>query len=242
MIIKDLLDFWPTNTDKIVQELQLLYDVNEDKQERIRYKYDAFINTLKEKTPLKTDYIVLGIPCLDDGKESLNTSAFSKSDIQDLCTAPPTIKDENIDKLSLEEVNRVLSQLKLPDSYAYNLSPQDEVLGYEISPANLSDIGAAKLIAAILYEMTFWGFDEEEIKAFRQELDAAIAEAEQVENMSQGEREAYCASSMEFLQSLGLSECSSENLMREEHLAFAKEQLKSRLHTLTAIWKYKTFS
>lgn len=50
--------------------------------------------------------------------------------------------------------------------------------GFEVDESSLSEFGAAKLTAAILYEMTFFGYSEEDIEKERQLLRDRAEEAE----------------------------------------------------------------
>ncbi len=44
---------------------------------------------------------------------------------------------------------QLLSQLRVPENYGFELSPWEEILGYEIDPQNVTKVGAAKLSAAV---------------------------------------------------------------------------------------------
>lgn len=57
--------------------------------------------------------------------------------------------------------------------YAYEYTPWSEILGFRVLCSNARDVGIANLAAAVLYEMTFFGFNEENVKAEREKLDAA---------------------------------------------------------------------
>lgn len=43
--------------------------------------------------------------------------------------------------------------------------PLEEVLGYELNMENAEEIGLSRLAAAVIYEMPFCGFMDEEVEA-----------------------------------------------------------------------------
>ena len=53
---------------------------------------------------------------------------------------------------------------------------------------NAEEIGLSRLAAAVIYEMTFCGFMDEEVKAERQKLQEAIEESEAVKKLSEEEQ------------------------------------------------------
>ena len=133
MIIKDLIELCPV--EEIVSEILLMCGVDENEREGISRNHTAFINNLKKKTPIDTGYVVLGITYMDEGKEYLDASLFEKCELQEFFKQQNPIPDRSsLDKLSLEEITQALSRLHLPESYGFELSPWEEILGYEIDP------------------------------------------------------------------------------------------------------------
>ena len=53
---------------------------------------------------------------------------------------------------------------------------------------NAEEIGLSRLAAAVIYEMPFCGFMDEEVEAERQELQEAIEESEAVKKLSEEEQ------------------------------------------------------
>ena len=56
---------------------------------------------------------------------------------------------------------------------------------------NAEEIGLSRLAAAVIYEMTFCGFMDEEVKAERQKLQEAIEESEAVKKLSEEEQKKH---------------------------------------------------
>jgi hypothetical protein len=70
-------------------------------------------------------------------------------------------------------------------SLALEFTPWNEWLGMDIDANTLKTFNELEIIAHCLYEVTFVGFEEEEIKA---ELDKINDAAEEIENMTEEER------------------------------------------------------
>ena len=70
-------------------------------------------------------------------------------------------------------------------SYALEYSPWAEWLGMEIDPDSANKYSELEIIAHCLYEMTFFGFDEESIK---KQCDELKRSADEIDNMTEEER------------------------------------------------------
>ena len=73
----------------------------------------------------------------------------------------------------------------LTTSLALDFTPWNEWLGMDIDKDTLDGFSELEIIAHCLYEMTFVGFDEEDIKA---ELDRVNDIAEEFQNMTEEEK------------------------------------------------------
>src|SRR5207302_5485156 len=63
-----------------------------------------------------------------------------------------------------------------PDHCGLDLSPWDEWLALHVPQSLLDKMTAAEIVAHCVCEMTFYGFTEEKIAAFRAELESSIKE------------------------------------------------------------------
>lgn len=139
MIIKDLIELCPV--EEIVSEIMLMCGVDESEREGISRNHTAFINNLKKKTPIDTGYVVLGITYMDEGKEYLDASLFEKCELQEFFKQQNPIPElSSLGTLSLEEITQLLSGLRVPQNYGFELSPWEELLGYEIDPQNVTKV------------------------------------------------------------------------------------------------------
>ena len=237
MIIKDLIELCPV--EEIVSEIMLMCGVDENEREGISRNHTAFINHLKKKTPIDTGYVVLGITYMDEGKEYLDASLFGKCELQEFFKQQNPIPDRSsLDTLALEEIMQLLSQLRVPENYGFELSPWEEILGYEVAPPNVAKVGAAKLSAAVIYDMTFWGFTEEEVLAERKKLEDTAADIERVRTLPAEEQKKYFKTANEIFPELKLEDDRTEAQKEQERLESAKEILKNRLRTLETLKAY----
>ena len=61
-------------------------------------------------------------------------------------------------------------------TYSLTLCPRDEWLGMQVAPAVLERYSKAGIVAHCLWEMTFHGFTDEQVDAFRHSLEKDIEE------------------------------------------------------------------
>lgn len=73
----------------------------------------------------------------------------------------------------------------LTESLALEFTPWDEWLGMNIDQSSLNDFSSYEIICHCLHEMTFMGFDQEEIK---NELDKIKDAMEDYKNMTEEEK------------------------------------------------------
>ena len=131
---------------------------------------------------------------------------------------------KGIDELPVDETEQAARAIQLPQGYAFELSPWREVLGYEVNIANAQEVGIAALCAAVLYEMTFFDFDEEAVEAERQKLYDSLHEAEELDKFPPEERAKHFFSAEEVFAGLGIPEPSEEE-RQEAHRQMCREML-----------------
>lgn len=73
----------------------------------------------------------------------------------------------------------------LTESYALEFVEWNKWLGMDLAPETTTNFSELEIIAHCLYEMTFLGYDENEIKEERESLDKSIDE---LKNMTEEER------------------------------------------------------
>lgn len=69
--------------------------------------------------------------------------------------------------------------------FALDLVPWEEWLGMEVDPSTIEAYSDLEIVAHCLWEMTFFGFDQETIKEQREELER---QARELDNMTEDEK------------------------------------------------------
>ena len=198
----------------------------------------ALIDSLRGMEPEATDYILLGVCHMYDDKEFLDANLYCKSELPaELAPLPDILAVKGVDDLTVDETEQAALAIQLPQGYAFELSPWREVLGYEVNIANAQEVGAVAFCAAVLYEMTFFGFDEKAVDAERQKLYDSFREAEEFDKLPPEERSKHFFSAEEVFAELGVSEPSEEE-RQETHRQMCKEMLINSLRTYQMLEKY----
>lgn len=213
-------------------------DVKASKRDRGIRRIMALIDSLRGMKPEATDYMLLGVYHMYEDKEFLDANLYSKSELPaELAPLPDVLAVKGIDELTVDETEQAARAIQLPQGYAFELSPWCEVLGYEIDIANAREVGIAVFCAAVLYEMTFFGFDEKAVDAERQKLYDSFHEAEELDKLPPVERAKHFFSAEEVFAVLGIPEPSEEE-RQETHRQMCREMLINSLRTYQMLEKY----
>ena len=236
MNVKDLILCQPAAD--IAAALVDRLDIEPAKRNEGIRRITALIDSLRGMEPEATDYILLGVCHMYDDKEFLDANLYSKSELHaELAPLPDILAVKCIDELTADETEQAARAIQLPQSYAFELSPWREVLGYEVNVASVREVGIAVFCAAVLYEMTFFGFDKEAVDVERQKLYDSLHEAEELDKLSPEERAKHFFSAEEVFAELGIPEPSEEE-RQETHWQMCREMLINSLRTYQMIEKY----
>lgn len=117
-----------------------------------REVYKGFISMLLQKQPEESDTILMVEEVFNDEGFSCETCAVYKSDFIEHWTEQ-TVTLYNAYDFFEDKVPR----------YAYELSTREEILGYNIPDTCIDMFGIEKILADVLWELTFYGISDEEI-------------------------------------------------------------------------------
>lgn len=213
-------------------------DVKSAKRDKGIRRITALIDSLRGMEPEATDYMLLGVYHMYDDKEFLDANLYCKSELTaELAPLPGVLAVKGVDELTVDETEQTARTIQLPQGYAFELSPWCEVLGYEVNIANAWEVGVAAFCAAVLYEMTFFGFDEKTVDAERQKLYDSLREAEELDKLPPEERAKHFFSAEEVFAELGVPEPSKEE-RQETHRQMCREMLLNSLRTYRMLEKY----
>ena len=187
MIVKDLLDRCvPENVANIIATEQ--FDVAEEKRRRVVEVYTEMYQKLLKLTPTPTDHIIFGMRWLFKGKVDNSISLFLKKEIKEkFCPIPAFDIIEDVKKINQKEAEQILGSLSFPDTYSFLFTPWSEIVGYEVNEENIQEFGAENFLACLLFEITFFGFSEEDIQAEKIKVDKLLSEA--MEQLKDAENE-----------------------------------------------------
>lgn len=236
MNVKDLILSQPAAD--IAAALIDRLDIEPGKRNEGIRRITALIDILRGMEPEATDYILLGVCHMYDDKEFLDANLYYKSELPaELAPLQDILEMKGIDELTVDETEQTARAIRLPQCYAFELSPWREVLGYEVNIANAQEVGMAAFCAAVLYEMTFFGFDKEAVDVERQKLYDSLYEAEELDKLSPEERAKHFFSAEEVFAELGIPEPSEEE-RQETHWQMCREMLFNSLRTYQMLEKY----
>ena len=211
-----------------------------DARERAIKRLIRFIEGLDGIEPVDSGHLILGIFHVDEDGDFLDPCLYCKEELEVGCRADSELAGlEDIEELTEEEIERLAHIRDFPESYAFEFSPRNEILGYEIDARNACDVGAAELCAAVIWEMTFYGFEEAKVEAERQKLDEALREAEEICKLPEEEQGKHFIPAEEVFAELGLPKQSEEE-KQELHRKLCREVLTNNLRTYQALQKYAT--
>lgn len=142
------------------------------------------IKTIDIEKPDKNN-ILIGHKIIDynettnDNYEYIDASLYSVKEIKKYFKINKEF-ETNFDftTLSLQELKDFLRDFREYTSYAYEFTPWKEILSFMIEESSLNDIGELAFISSIFNEMTFLGFDEEDVEEEREELSNRVEEVE----------------------------------------------------------------
>ena len=213
-------------------------DVEPAKRDKGIRRITALIDSLRGMEPEITDYMLLGVYHMYDDREFLDADLYRKSELTaELAPLPDILAVKGVDELTVDEAEQTARTIQLPQGYVFELSPWCEVLGYEVNIANAREVGVAAFCAAVLYEMTFFGFDEKTVDAERQKLYDSFREAEALDKLPPEERTKHFFSAEEVFAELGIPEPSEEE-RQETRRQMCREMLFNSLRTYQMLEKY----
>lgn len=235
MIVKDLLE--QCMEEQIVSAVLDLCGVDQAERDSVAQSYLVFLERLRQLQPMETGHILLAVSFVDDGKETLDIPIYRKEDLKAIHFAK-LHQLENLDELSLDELRKAMQTLSLPDGYAFEFSPWEEILGYELNTENAAKVGFPRLAAAVIYEMTFFGFTKEEMDAERQKLQEAIEESEAVKKLPEEEQKKHFKSMEEVFAELGWHDKCTEEEKREDRCRMDCEIAENTRRLIRMFQKY----
>lgn len=209
-----------------------------DDRERAVNRLIKFIKDLDRIKPIESGHLLLGIFHTDEDGDYLDPCLYCREELVDGFQLESDLAAlERIEGLADEELERLAHLRVFPESYAFELSPWNEILGYEIGARNAREVGAVELCAAVIWEMTFFGFDEGRVEAERQKLHEAAREAEEISKLPEEEQRKYYVPMEEVFAEFDIP-AQTEEEKQEAHRNLCREVLTNNLRTYQALKRY----
>ena len=144
-----------------------------------------FCKLLASLKPIQSDYIMLALKSYDNGVETIDAELIKGDDLH---RAGMFLRDEFILKekplpnISQNSSNQELEVFLekttgwVPQAFAYEYTPWEEVLGASVLFPNVTHVGNEEFLAAALYNMSFNGMTKEAQEQERKKLTDALEE------------------------------------------------------------------
>lgn len=180
--------FMRCDANKLAEEFAAIYDDSkkdaenrlETAQKVVRASYARMKNTALANND--DESMVVVCKSFDDAGDDV--ACVKAQEIRDWKkkhekTSEP-ISDEALTFMSTDEIrNAIASADRLPERYAVEFSPWEDILGWNLAEVSVARYGLEHCLANILWEMTFFGVDPAGMEREKEKVDAAIKEANQ---------------------------------------------------------------
>ncbi len=173
MNVKQLFEM--CDKDKLVKSYLSLLDTEEcEKKQEEKEFINFYYKVMKIRPCIDNNMILLLSDYIDDQISYIDVTLYNISEIEknfkfckeyDSCDDIKMLTDDDIKIIQKSGYNM--------RGYAFALAKWEEVLGYSIDVENIMAYGLEKAAAAILYEITYFGYDQEKITDIIDEIDAA---------------------------------------------------------------------
>ena len=239
MNVKDLIVRQPA--EDIAEAFLNRLGLEEERREAAMQRITEFIMAFRDIEPCETGHLLIGIYHFDDDGEFLDPCLYAREALHAEFEPESELSQlknlAEIDALDEKEADRLAHCKAGPESYSFMLSPWNEILGYEVEPRNVKEVGAAALCAEILYEMTFFGFDEAAIEAERQKLHESIREFEEISRLPEEEQKKLFVPAEEMFAHFGIPGRTEEE-EEADHRRLCRKVLANKVRTHQALQRY----
>lgn len=180
--------FMRCDTNKLAEEFAAIYDDSkkdaENRLETAQKVVHASYARMKNTALASNDDESIVVVCKSFDDSGDDVACVKAQEIRDWKkkhekTSEP-ISDEALTFMSTDEIrNAIASADKLPERYAFEFSPWEDILGWNLAEVSVARYGLEHCLANILWEMTFFGVDPAGMEREKEKVDAAIKEANQ---------------------------------------------------------------
>ena len=230
--------------------IKLHSDFPQEKKDEIFAKFNALIDELLAKTIITVDGVdvVCSEPTYKDGIIRYGSVAVSTNDVREYfrpldffdelgSLAPEDITDDMVEPLlakcqeisdkSVEYLGDKTSG-SYPgyiERYGYMFSPRDKIISYKVPAHIIGTDEQYQLLASVIFEMTFFGFDEKQAEQERKKLEESFEEMERLDALPPEEQAKHFHSTEELEEELGITDDRTDEEKARDEFTGRKETL-----------------
>lgn len=213
MTVKELI--YTHDMDKIVDACCALLPDYVDPEKWRAGLYD-YLNKLKEVEPIYSKSIVLSRKVTDcEGESYWDACSIVDFDPEKLIASYNNVQEY---KKKINEAYEIFSTdydkwnelFYAPLQYAMEFSPAKEILGHQVTLRGIPQTDIYMAIAAIVDEMTFFGFDEQVKEDEFEKVSKTAQEVEEILQKPQEEQENYFCTIADLFPGIELTEPTEE--------------------------------
>lgn len=225
MTIKDLI--FLQSLHEIATEFRKMNNIPHDRQEEITASLELLLKELTQMDVVESDDVLLVVERLSEEEVYYDATTYPIDELWKWKDSPESSKNtptkEEIFQFSMDECNELFQKFTLPQGYSFMMTPRQETMGYKVNQANVEYLGAVTYVAAFLDELTFFGFDEEDTVAEKEELDRRCEDLEKARALPPEEQEKYLIPAEKVWERLGITDERSEEEKEADHLLWRRE-------------------
>ena len=159
--------FMHCDTDKLAEEFAALYDESkkdaEKRLEAAQKVIHASYERMKNTTLASNEDESMVIVCKSFDDTGDDVACVKAQEIRDWKEKHEKdfdpISDEALTFMSTDEIYNAITADRLPERYAFEFSPWEEILSWNLAELSVARYGLEHCLAGILWEMTFFGVD-----------------------------------------------------------------------------------
>lgn len=239
--------------ERLWEEYAKLCDIPHDKMDIAAQRFYGFIDTLLTTQIFAPgDNTVFCEPIYNEGRICYDSVVISASDVKEFFrpleyfdklegVSPERISDElalsliEEHSMLIEKGKEILGNSKAGsypgyiESYAYEFEPWNEILAYYVPHHIIGSPEQYIYAAAVLYEMTFFGYDEKELDKERKELEESIEEIEQFKSLPPEQQKDQLESIEDFEREFGFNDNRTDEEKEHDLFVMKKDGIKTSL-------------
>ena len=239
MIVKDLI--FSCNIDDILKA-SMPFKMDDITEEDFKLVLKQYIESLKSIEPKTSNGSIVIYSVLEEDSDIPynRSSVFFGCDRTKLEKSYHSVQDFKThiqDAITLYEkdADEFQETFYYPELYAFELTPVEEILGYDVA-VKAYDKSPAELAAAIIDEMTFIGYTEEAKEKEKEILSSRAQEVEEIMKLPKEEQDEHFVSLEELLAEFGFSKADFE-ITPEEHQKIMREHIQYQFDMIDLLYK-----